>query len=94
MITDRKARRPPGTMADGNTSRLQEWLDREGLTSAQLEAQSRIGRQSMTRIRGGGEVRRKTMLTILRAARALRGAHVAMDDLFDLDPDSPTNREQ
>jgi hypothetical protein len=81
-------------MADGQPSRLQEWLVREGFTSAQLEAESRIGRQSMTRIRGGGEVRRKTMLAILRAARALKGGYVAMDELFDLDPDSPFNREQ
>lgn len=73
-------------------TRLQLWLAENGFTSAQLEETSGIGRQSMTRIRGGGEVRRKTMLKILRGARELKGPEVSMDDLFDLDPDSPSNR--
>lgn len=45
----------------------------------------------MTRIRGGGDVRRNTMLRILRGARELKGEKVMMDELFDLDPDSRPN---
>jgi predicted transcriptional regulator len=82
--------RPP--TAGGQQTRLQLWLDENGFTSAQLEEKTGIGRQSMTRIRGGGDVRRKTMMKILRGARELRGAKVTMDELFDLDPDSPYNQ--
>lgn len=86
----RKSGRPARTV--GRTTRLQQWLDDNGLTSASLEEKSGIARQAMTRIRAGGDVRRKTMLRILRGARALKGPEVAMDDLFDLEPDSPFNQ--
>lgn len=80
--------RPPG----GQPTRLQQWLNANGFTSAQLEEASGIGRQSMTRIRAGGDVRRKTMIRILGAAQKLKGQRVAMDELFDLDPESPSNQ--
>lgn len=70
---------------------LQLWLNEKGFTSAQLEAATGISRQSMTKIRGGSDVRWKTMLRILRGARALTGSKTRMDEVFDLDPDSPRN---
>jgi hypothetical protein len=69
-------------------TRLQVWLDTQGLTSAQLEAVTGICRQTMTRIRAGSDVRWKTMLRLLRGARLLTGEPIRMDDLFDLDPES------
>lgn len=80
----------------GENSRLQQWLDANGFTSVQLETAvakvtEPIGRQSMTRIRGGGDVRLKTMLRILLGARRLK-SDVTMNDIFDLDPESPYNR--
>jgi predicted transcriptional regulator len=86
----RKTGRPPARAGDDPTP-LQRWLDDNGFTSAQLETVAEMSRQSMTRIRGGGEVRRRTMIKILRGARKLK-ADVTMDELFDLDPDSTTNR--
>lgn len=68
------------------------WLDENGFTSAQLEQKTGIGRQAMTRIRAGGDVRRKTMMRIVRGARELKGEKVTMEELFDLDPDSPFNQ--
>lgn len=85
----RKTGRTPARTGDDSTP-LQRWLDDNGFTSAQLETTAGIGRQSMTRIRGGGEVRRRTMIKILRGARKLK-ADVTMDELFDLDPDSAPN---
>jgi predicted transcriptional regulator len=70
---------------------LQKWLDANGFTSVQLEAVTGIGRQSMSRIRAGGDVRRKTMIRIVKGAARLTGRKVTMDELFDLDPDSPHN---
>ncbi|MDQ3279898.1 MAG: hypothetical protein M3Q69_00630 [Acidobacteriota bacterium] len=91
----RKTGRPPATVG-GENSRLQQWLDANGFTSVQLETAvakvtEPIGRQSMTRIRGGGDVRLKTMLRILLGARRLK-SDVTMNDIFDLDPESPYNR--
>jgi predicted transcriptional regulator len=87
----RKTGRVPATVG-GTQTRLQMWLDEHRFTSAQLEARTGIGRQSMTKIRGGQDVRRKTMMKILKGARELKGAAVNMDELFDLDPDSPCNQ--
>jgi hypothetical protein len=86
----RRTGRPPATPG-GQQTRLQRWLDENGFTSAQLETASGVGRQSMTKIRGGGDVRRKTMIRILRGARKLKPG-TTMDELFDLDPDSPSNQ--
>ena len=66
-------------------TRLQSFLDAEGLTSARLESEAGISRQAMTKIRGGSDVRRKTMIRILAAARRLTGRLVRMEELFDLD---------
>ena len=71
----------------GKPTRLQSWLDRNGFTSAQLERATNMGRQDMGKIRMGRDVRRMTMLRILRGARKL-SADVQLGDVFDLDPDS------
>jgi hypothetical protein len=75
-------------------TRLQRWLDDNGFTSVQLEEACGLGRQSMTKIRAGGDARKRTMLRILRGARSLKGPDVQLQDLFDLDPDSPENLAQ
>ena len=74
-------------------SRLQDWLRRNGFSSADLEKEVAICRQSMTRIRRGADVRYRTMLRILRGCRRLARRDVRMEEIFDLDPDSATNRE-
>jgi transcriptional regulator with XRE-family HTH domain len=91
VSSGRKTGRAPATVG-GKRTRLQAWLDEHGFTSVQLEEKTGIGRQAMTKIRAGRDVRRKTMLKILKGARELKGAVVTMDELFDLDPDSPFNQ--
>lgn len=71
-------------------SRLQSFLDVEGITSARLEAETGISRQSMTKIRAGRDVRRKTMLRILTGVRNLTRRDVGIEELFDLDPNGST----
>jgi predicted transcriptional regulator len=73
-------------------TRLQAFLDDAGLTSAQLEAETGISRQSMTKIRGGRDVRRHTMTRILKGVRVLTGRSVTIDELFDFEPDNPLDQ--
>lgn len=68
-------------------TRLQRFLDAEGLTSAKLEKETNISRQAMTKIRAGQDVRRKTMLRILAGVRALTRRAVRMEEIFELDPE-------
>ncbi len=91
MSVANRQRRVPSRPGASRT-RLQRWVDENGFTSTELEAASGIGRQSMTKIRAGGDARKRTMLRILRGARKLKGADVQLLDLFDLDPDSPENQ--
>jgi transcriptional regulator with XRE-family HTH domain len=72
-------------------TRLKEWLAANGLTSAQLEREIHMTRQSMGRIKRGQDVRRRTMIRLLRGCRALAHRKVMMEEIFDLDPDSPVN---
>lgn len=74
------------------TTKLQKFLDANGLTSVQLESVTGISRPSMSRIRAGGDVRRKTMLRILDGARTLVRDPVRMDELFDLEPETGNER--
>lgn len=67
-------------------TRLQKFLNANGLTSVQLETATGISRPAMSRIRAGGDVRRQTMLRILLGARKLAGRRVRMDEIFDLEP--------
>jgi transcriptional regulator with XRE-family HTH domain len=80
-------------MGPHSGTRLQEWLDTNGFTSAQLERVTKMSRQSLGQIRNGRDVRRRTMLRLLRGCRALAKRPVQMDEIFDLDPDSPVNAE-
>ena len=66
-------------------SRLQRFLDAEGLTSAALEEKTGIARQSMAKIRAGRGVRIETMRRILRGVRELTGRAVTMNEIFDID---------
>jgi transcriptional regulator with XRE-family HTH domain len=75
-------------------SRLQQWLNAHGFSSAELERATGMSRQSTTQIRGGRDLRLTTMLRILRGCRALASRKVVMDEIFDLDPDSPSNALQ
>jgi len=73
------------------STQLQQWLDTNGFTSAQLEAVTGIGRQGMTKIRGAvGDVRRTTMIRILDGACILAKRKVRMDEIFDIDPEKWT----
>ncbi len=90
MSTSKRRRR--GRPPKKSPTRLQAWLDRNGFTSADLEGKTGIVRQSMTKIRAGGEVRRKTMLKILAGCMTLAGRKVSMEEIFDLDPESPANQ--
>jgi hypothetical protein len=91
MNTAGRPKTGPPTASSRRPTLLQKWLDENGFTSVQLELVTGIGRQSMSRIRAGGDVRRKTMIRILQGAARLIGRKVTMDELFDLDPDSPHN---
>src|SRR5437879_2790541 len=89
------ARKKPGrrpSNAATKTTPLQAFLDANGLTSVQVEAEAKISRQTMTKIRGGRDVRRKTMLRILGAVRRLTGRKIKMQEIFNLDPDAPITR--
>jgi predicted transcriptional regulator len=85
---------PPTTSSDvapqarQRPTPLQTFLTASGLTSAQLERLTGIARPSMTKIRHGQDVRLTTMRRILAAVRTLTGRHVAMDEIFDLEPQS------
>jgi hypothetical protein len=78
---------PPKPSVPREPTRLQAWLDRNGYTSAQLEAASGIARPSMRRIRKGSAVTQRTMLRILQGARMLARRRVNILELFDLDSD-------
>ena len=82
---------PNGKKATLWDSRLQRWLEANGFTSARLEKATGMSRQSTTQIRRGRDLRLTTMLRILRGCRALALRKVVMDEIFDLDPDSPAN---
>lgn len=70
-------------------SRLQQWLNDNGFTSADLEAVTGIDRKLMRVIRSDGRynLRLHTMLRILAGARILAGRPVHILELFDLDSD-------
>jgi transcriptional regulator with XRE-family HTH domain len=89
-------RRKTGSQTSGRPhggTRLVEWLEANGFTSAQLEKKTKITRQSVGQIRRVRDVRRSTMIRVLRACRALAHRKVGMEEIFDLDPDSPVNAD-
>ena len=66
--------------------KLKAFLEKEGLTSEQLEAASRINRRSMTKYKRGGNIRLTSMIRIQCGACLLTGRQVAMTELWDLNP--------
>lgn len=79
---------------------LQQYLDRNGIPSARIEAklQERLsgrapGRKQLARWRlGRVEIRRDDMVRVLWAVRAAAGNPcVRMEEIFDLDPDHEAN---
>jgi hypothetical protein len=92
-VHEQKARhrRPKPPARTEPATRLQQWLDDHGFTSAQLERATGICRPTMSAIRKGRDVRKSTMLKILVGATALAGRVVTVEELFDFDPASPEN---
>ena len=78
-------------MAIRTLTRLQQWLDANGFTSADLERAivaatgTTISRQSMTKIRHGADLRQSTMVRIRHGAESLAGRQVGIEELFDFD---------
>lgn len=81
-------------------SPLQQYLDRNGISSARVEAtlRERLGgrapdRKTVRRWRlRRRDIRRKDMVRILWAVRTASGnPAVRMDELFDLDPENEDN---
>ena len=79
---------------------LQQYLDRNGIPSAVVEAalRERLGsraphRKTMARWRlDRRDLRRKDMVRILWAVRrASDNSNVRIEELFDLDPENPDN---
>lgn len=84
----RRGRRPKRQQAEPAATRLQQWLDDNGFTSAQLETATGLSRQAMTKIRAQvGDVRRTTMIRILDGACILANRKVRMDEIFDIEPE-------
>jgi hypothetical protein len=93
MSSSRNHSGPRGT-------RLQQYLDRNGLPSAVIEAalRERLGgrapdRKTVARWRHDrADIRRVDMVRVLWAVREASGNdRVRMDELFDLDPDNEAN---
>lgn len=68
-------------------TRLQEFMDRERISSGRLEKASGIRRQSMREIRTGRDIKLSTARRILHALRKLTGRKVAIEEIFDFDAD-------
>jgi hypothetical protein len=84
----RRGRRPKRPPAEPAGTRLQQWLDDNGFTSAELEIATGLSRQAMTKIRAQvGDVRRTTMIRILDGACVLAKRRVRMDEIFDIEPE-------
>jgi len=72
-------------------TRLQRWMHANRVTLREIAAASGMSRQWLTKLRwterGERNVGLRTMKHVLWAARRVRGPHVQMSDLFDLEPD-------
>ena len=77
--------------SDRQTSRLQRWLDGNGFTSAQLEKEIDMRRQSLQQIREGRDCRLSTARRILSGCTRLARRKVRMQEIFDLDPEELEN---
>lgn len=85
------ARPPQGKRA----TRLQTWMMANGISPRELRSAAQgVSRQWFARIRWAkiahreSDVTLSTMKKMLRGARNLKGPHVQMSDLFDLEPEA------
>lgn len=67
------------------TTRLQAFLDANGIPAARLEAAAGMSRQHLRRIRLGQDIRLSTARRILHALRRITGRKVAVEEIFDFD---------
>jgi predicted transcriptional regulator len=84
MTTSTSKRR--GSSRRSEATQLRRFLKANGLKSAQVEREVPISRQTMTRIKRGGDLRLSTMRRILSGVRRVAGRAVEMNEIFDLDP--------
>jgi predicted transcriptional regulator len=78
---------PPYDHPPARETKLQRFMQGEGITAAAIEKNANISRPSFYRIRKGQDVRLSTMLRVLRAVRVALGRRVKMDEIFELDPE-------
>lgn len=73
-------------------TKLQSYLDREGIPAAWVEKEGGFARETFRRWRSGEvEMRRKQMVRVLGALQRLTEKPVRMEEIFDLDPSNPDN---
>jgi predicted transcriptional regulator len=68
-------------------TKLQRFLDSEGISSAAIEKRSGIARPTLYHIRLGRDVRLSTMRRILRSIRKESGREVRMEEIFEIEPE-------
>lgn len=68
-------------------TKLQRFLEAEGIRAAAIERRSGMSRPTFLRVRKGRDVRLSTMIRILRAVREEAGRRVRMEELFEIDPE-------
>lgn len=78
-------------------TRLQRWMTSNGVGPLEFATASGMSRQWLTKLRwtkeGEINIALRTMKLALMGARQLRGNHVKMSDLFDLEPIGDTTQE-
>jgi len=78
-------------------TRLQRWMVANGVRPLDFATASGMSRQWLTKLRwtkeGEANIGLRTMKLALKRARQLRGNHVQMSDLFDLEPIGDTTPE-
>jgi predicted transcriptional regulator len=67
-------------------TKLQQYLDANGISASAVERASGMARASFRKVRQGRDPRLSTMCRILRAVRNAGQADARMADLFDLEP--------
>ncbi len=76
-----------GQFQTARPTKLQRFLEAEGIRAAAIERRSGMSRPTFLRVRKGRDVRLSTMIRILRAIRQETGRRVRMDELFEIDPE-------
>ena len=73
-------------------TKLQAYLDREGIPAAWVEKKGGFARETFRRWRSGGvEMKRKQMVRVLGALQRITQKPIRMEEIFDLDPSNPDN---